>query len=115
MNKHSEHELKDPKNWDYDHVEKREPVKSPRVIVSVAFRHEDYETISDYAERSGKRISEFIRDAALEKATGRHSEVLIYGFGNAGSLWSGNSLPSTTRTDVLTVLQEIQESAASSS
>jgi len=92
-----EHELENPENWDYQHLETREPVKSPRVVVSVAFRHDDFITVSKYAELVGKKTSEFIREAALENATGRTSKTTIYTFGNKGSLWSISDLPSNTR------------------
>ena len=59
-------ELENPDNWDFNAVKVHPAVKSARAIVSVAFSREDYELVSLCAESSGQRISEFIREAALE-------------------------------------------------
>jgi hypothetical protein len=95
MNKNFEHQLENPENWDYEHAETKEPVKSPRVVISVAFRRHDFETVSDYAEHLGKKTSEFIREAALDKATHRTSESLIHSLSSSGLLSSTPNLPTT--------------------
>ena len=108
MNKQNESELENQENWDYEHLETRTPVRTPRVVVSVAFRCEDFESVSKYAERSGKKVSEFIREAALEKATGRVSGTILHAFGSKGSIWLGNNLPNITQV-YSTTKQEIAE------
>jgi hypothetical protein len=115
MNKNFEHELENPESWDYEHVETIEPVKSPRVVVSVAFRRHDFETVSDYAEHLGKKTSEFIREAALDKATGRTSKTPIYTSGNKGSLWSISDLPSNTRVSTSEIEWRTNEPVVTSS
>jgi len=97
MRKEHERELEKAEFWDFEQPEVREPVKASRVVVSVAFRRDDFVPVSECAERSGKKISEFIREAAIEKATGRGAWVLIYGGGNAGTLWSAEHVSPITR------------------
>jgi len=49
-------------------AEIRQPVKSPRAVVSVSFSATDLERVSDEARRCGMKLSEFVRTAALESA-----------------------------------------------
>ncbi|MDP2952738.1 MAG: hypothetical protein Q8O76_05435, partial [Chloroflexota bacterium] len=94
MNEKLERELENSQNWDYERPEVKEPVKLPRVVVSVAFRRDDFAQVSEYAERLGKKVSEFIREAAIEKVTGqdRGEEAYIWG---GGTLWIRQMPPST--------------------
>ena len=96
-NYRDDRDLQDPESWDYEHAEARAPVKSARVVVSVAFRRDDFEIVSKYAERLRKKTSEFIREAAIEKATSQNSITYVQGFGSLGSLWLSSNLPSSTR------------------
>ena len=45
-----------------------QPVREPRAIVSVAFPKRDFEVLGHAVSKSGKKLSEFIRDAALARA-----------------------------------------------
>jgi hypothetical protein len=114
MKKKPENDLENPENWDFDKLETREPVKSPRVVVSVAFPHEGFITVSQYAERLGKKTSEFIREAALEKAKNRGLEIIVCDFGSTGPLWFERNLPSSTRVHTLIKEQEMYEPAVTS-
>ena len=60
-------ELENEDQWDFDAAEVRPAVARSRAVVSVAFAREDFERVSECAERQRKRTSEFIREAALEK------------------------------------------------
>ena len=44
---------------------KHPAVRSPRAIVSVAFSKEEFEQVSDAADREGAPLSQFIRESAL--------------------------------------------------
>ncbi|MBI2171753.1 MAG: hypothetical protein HYU30_07010 [Chloroflexi bacterium] len=98
MSKERDLELEKPDNWDFTQPEAREPVKASRVVVSVAFRRDDFALVSTYAERSGKKTSEFIREAAVEKAGGRGVGTLVYGSGSVGMSWWTEQMPAVTRT-----------------
>ena len=60
-------DLESSANWDFDNAEIVRRTKPARAVVSVSLRREDFETVSEAAERAGMRTSEFIRTAALEK------------------------------------------------
>ncbi len=64
--------LEDPDEWDSDHAEERQPSKTTRAVVSVAFIGDDFDRVSDAARREGMKTSEFIRMAALERSA-RHA------------------------------------------
>lgn len=96
MSKERDGELEQPENWDFTRPEVREPVKTSRVVVSVAFRRDDFTTVSQYAERIGKRTSEFIREASIEKASRRGVGVHVYWSGSLGTLWSTTQMPADT-------------------
>ncbi|TAK21217.1 MAG: ribbon-helix-helix protein, CopG family [Chloroflexota bacterium] len=61
-------EAQSAEGWDPGGAERRPAVKGARVIVSVAFSREYLELIAACAEQLGKSTSEFIRDAALDRA-----------------------------------------------
>jgi hypothetical protein len=109
MDKKHEKNLGNTENWDYNNLKINEPVKSPRVVVSVAFPNEDFITVSQYAEGLGKKTSEFIREAALEKAKNKGLGIMVYDFGSTGSLWFERNLPSSTKVYTLIKEQKIPE------
>jgi hypothetical protein len=96
MDSEHEQELERADTWDFEHPEVRRPVKPSRVIVSVAFRRDDFHAVAAYAKRLGKKTSEFIREVAMEKATGRDTGTLAYGSGSAGSQWWIEQVPAST-------------------
>ena len=61
-------ELKDPRSWDLDGAQSAAPVTHPRAVVSVAFGRSDFELVTRSARMAGMKTSEFIREAALERA-----------------------------------------------
>ncbi len=101
MEEKLENELRNPENWDFDRAKTEEPVKNPRVVVSVSFPHEDFVSISKCAERLGKKTSEFIREAALDRARNRGPQTVVYDYGSTGPLWFDRKLPTSTRAQTL--------------
>jgi len=67
-------ELEDPATWDSEHGEERPGVRDPRAVVSVAFSAREFQEVAAHARKSGLKLSEFIRDAALAQAR-HHAEV----------------------------------------
>jgi hypothetical protein len=96
MSKEHDLELEKPDMWDFERPEVREPVKASRVVVSVAFRRDNFEQVSRYAERIGQKTSEFIREAAIEKATGHTMAALVYGSGSTGAQWWTEQMPTNS-------------------
>lgn len=98
MSQERELELQRDESWDYERPEVRGPVKAARVVVSVAFRRDDFERLGNYADHVGKRISQVIREAALEKTTG-WGAILVYASDNWGVYgWSAQKPPFTQAT-----------------
>ena len=83
MSKRGDRELEAPGNWDYESAERRSPARPARVVVSVAFPRDDFEQVAKCAEIQGMRTSEFIRVAALDRATA-HAGVTTFS-------WSGGT------------------------
>ncbi len=97
MSSEGDHDLEKPESWNLNRPIIREPVRSPRVVVSVAFRRADFALVSEYAEGVGKKTSEFIREAAIDKAMGQHARDPLYPTSSAGTLWSTPRMPDITR------------------
>ena len=111
MNKESQRELENSENWDYQRPIVKKPVKTSRVVVSVAFPHADFVRVSEYAEHMGKKTSEFIREAAIEKATGQGGASIVYGSGGTGALWYVEQMPTITRV-ASSLIQDFEKDAA---
>jgi hypothetical protein len=60
--------LEKEESWDFEGTERRGPASGRRAIVSVAFPSEDFALVSQAARESEKKLSEFIREAAVQKA-----------------------------------------------
>ena len=65
----SDEELMDPEMWDFGNAIIRPGNKKrARAVVSVAFSAEQFDIVSGKAERLGKYLSTWIREAALRAA-----------------------------------------------
>ena len=62
-------DLEKPDNWDFDNAVEHPPVRGRRAIVSVAFPRDDFQLVSGTAAQLGMKTSEFIRKAAIDKAS----------------------------------------------
>jgi hypothetical protein len=69
--KSKEDELTSDENWDWDAVSMVKPGRRSgrRTVVSVAFNLDDFELVAAAAERSDRKLSEFIRCSAIDKAS----------------------------------------------
>jgi hypothetical protein len=70
--------LENPDLWDWDKSETRPPVKNRRVVLSVAFKSDEFQRVASHATKIGKRTSEFVRDAALNAASETHPNVIPF-------------------------------------
>ncbi len=66
----SDEELQDESKWDFENAEPLPPqaARKARAIVSVAFPGAAFDCISAAARNANMRLSQFIREAAMEKA-----------------------------------------------
>ena len=92
----SDEELERADTWDYEQAEMKQPVKNLRAVVSVPFSRDDFARVSAHAQRVGKRTSQFIREAALEKVTGTEEPTVAYIVDSTGILWAPGQLPTTS-------------------
>src|SRR5207248_5301941 len=89
--------LEKAETWDYETAERRPGVRTGRAVVSVAFNRDDFERVSAWAEQVGKRTSEFIRDAALERVGQHASSATLPSASGAGWLVLTHKPTPTTR------------------
>ena len=68
MSKRDTRLLEETTTWDADRAERHPPARRRRAVVSVPFEPAAFERIAACAERDGKRLTDFVREAALEKA-----------------------------------------------
>lgn len=62
-------DLQNPETWADDEGEVRTSVVAPRVVLAVAFTADDFEQIARAARQRGVKTTEFVRDAAMSRAT----------------------------------------------
>jgi uncharacterized protein (DUF1778 family) len=84
-------ELEDESTWNLESAERQSaPRSARRAVVSVGFRSEEFVTVADAARAARQPVSQFIRNAALEKAQGQGVEtrtiVLTHADINVGSI-----------------------------
>jgi len=90
-------ELENAETWDYETAERRLGVKGARAVVSVAFSRDDFERVSAWAEQVGKRTSEFIREAALERVGRQGNSATLSSSSGPGWLVVTHKPTPTTR------------------
>jgi uncharacterized protein (DUF1778 family) len=69
----SDQSLEDPNSWDFENAEAKPPVKRRRAVISVALPPEDLALVANMARVHGMKLSEFIRDAAVQRASAQHN------------------------------------------
>jgi len=74
-------DLLNPEAWDIESAEVLPATPKPRAVVSVAFSREDFNVVTNAAESLGVKTSEFIREAALDKAA-TVAKVTYFAFGS---------------------------------
>ena len=62
-------ELQNPETWDIEQAVVLPATQKPRAVVSVAFSRQDFILVNEAAHQINEKTSQFIRDAALEKAS----------------------------------------------
>jgi hypothetical protein len=89
-------ELYDLDTWDDESAVVCPPVKNPRAIVSVPFTVNELRQVSEGARGRGLRMTTFIREAALERAS-RYQSTTVVGAG-ASKVYPSTPSPSTSAT-----------------
>lgn len=74
----SDEELRDESMWDFENAEQLPPPeRKARAIVSVAFPGADFDYVSQAARNADMKLSHFIREAAIEKASAATPTVYL--------------------------------------
>ena len=85
MNKENLSNLENPEVWDLEAKSKVKASTGQRVVVSVAFPGVEFDKVAEAADRFGMKTSQFIRTAAIEKASEEPKvSVLQLTSGNVG-------------------------------
>jgi hypothetical protein len=77
-------ELESEDNWDFQAGEVRPPVRGRRVVISVSVRPEEFAKIARSARRAGMKVSEFMRQSAVEKSRVEPGEFVLTGASVSG-------------------------------
>lgn len=72
--------LESAEEWDFDRAERRPAIKNGRAVLSVAFPRPDYDRVTRCADQLHMRTSEFVREAALEKANCHQQRAVLTAF-----------------------------------
>ena len=78
-------DVEDSQNWDLENPVKAGPVKNRRTVVSVSFPSSALQVVAAAADEAGLSTSQFIREAALAKASPAYVE--------AAMSWAGGTAP----------------------
>lgn len=91
-------ELRNMENWDIENAERVRGRRGRRTIVSVAFSKDDFQRVAEHSASAGMRVSEFIRNAALQQAgvIPNKIAVVLAGASRHAMLIQTNELPPLT-------------------
>lgn len=102
-------DLEDSRNWDLDNPTKSRPVKNRRTVVSVSFPSRDFQVVAAAAEEVGITTSQFIREAAIAKASPGYAEAVVSWAGGTPQLLRSDG--SSYSTLVQTSIESFQHTA----
>ncbi len=68
---------KDIQNYDLDNPVKSGPIKNRRTVVSVSFPNGSFQIVAAAAGEAGLTTSQFIREAAIAKASPVYAEAVV--------------------------------------
>jgi hypothetical protein len=67
-------QLQDEDEWDFETAERQRAPRGRRTIVSVGFKPAEFSVVAAAAEQHDRPLSQFIREAAIERARERDTE-----------------------------------------
>src|SRR2546430_1702203 len=77
MNDEDIAKLQDEDEWDFEAAETQQAPRNRRAIVSVGFRPDDFALVAAAARSKDQPVSQFIREAAVNRARRQPIEVHI--------------------------------------
>jgi hypothetical protein len=75
MNDEDITQLQDESEWDFEAAERQRAPRGRRAIVSVGFKPADFALVTAAAEKRDQPVSQFIREAAIDRARGQNVSV----------------------------------------
>lgn len=81
-------ELNAARSWDVDNPERSGPVRNRRTVVSVSLPGDVFQVVAAAAQEAGLSTSQFIREAAVSKASPAYVEADLSWAGSSGSVVS---------------------------
>ena len=98
LSKQELEELQSPDAWEVGGEVVQPSPKPARAVVSVALPREDFEAVVETAKRLGMKTSEFMRQAAIEKARPKTGEARVLAV--TGQVFTRHVLVSAPRTKI---------------
>ena len=89
-------DLEDARSWDLDNPERSGPVKNRRTVVSVSLPSDVFQVVAAAAQEAGLSTSQFLREAAVARASPAYVEADLSWAGSSGSVVSYLSQRPTT-------------------
>ena len=79
MNDEEIAQLQDDSEWDFEAGERQRAPRGHRAVVSVGFKTADFTLVSEAARERDQPVSQFIREAALDRARERAAQTVSHG------------------------------------
>ena len=96
MTEREETDIEDARNWDLDNPERSGPVRNRRTVVSVSLPSDVFQVVAAAAREAGLSTSQYLREAAVAKASPSRGEADLWWAGSSGSVVSYLSQRPTT-------------------
>ena len=71
-------QLQDESEWDFEAGERQRAPRGHRAVVSVSFKTADFTLVSEAARKRDQLLSQFIREAALDRARERETVTIVH-------------------------------------
>jgi uncharacterized protein (DUF1778 family) len=75
MNDEEIAQLQNDDEWDFESAERQRAPRGHRAVVSVGFKTADFTLVAEAARKRDQPLSQFIREAAVDRARGRDAQV----------------------------------------
>lgn len=99
-------QLQDESEWDFEAGERQRAPRGHRAVVSVGFKTADFTLVSEAARKLDQPLSQFIREAAIDRARGQDAvaatprihSINVHGESGRIEAWLTDALHSRGRT-----------------
>jgi len=78
MNDEEIAQLQNDDEWDFESAVRQRSPRSHRAVVSVGFKTADFTLVAEAARKRDQPLSQFIREAALDRAREREKVTIVH-------------------------------------